>query len=229
MVTTSPDLLTPSRFRAGRQFCDEVQEYCRTVLRRLNSSGNGSGRLHKIGVTSCYCKEGVSTISAQLAATAACDDRRVLLIDGNLVRPAVQKIFHINDGPGLSEAVLHGNDVSDCIRASGVENLFVLTSGKTADNPARVYDSTELGKVIETAGRNFDLVIFDLPAAGEDSSAVRIAGLLDGVLLVVESERVRRQVARRVTEQFEQADVRLLGAVLNKRRQHVPDWLYQTL
>lgn len=229
MVTTSPDILTQSRFRAGSQFFDEVQKCCRTVLRLLNSYGNGSGRLHKIGVTSCYGKEGVSTISAQLAATAAHDGRRVLLIDGNLTRPAVQQTFRINDGPGLTEAVLQGNDISDCIRPSGVENLFVLTSGKTADNPARVYDSDELVKVIETAGRDFDLVIFDLPAAGEDSSAVRLAGLLDGVLLVVESERVRRQVARRVTEQLEQADVRMLGAVLNKRLQHVPDWLYQTL
>ena len=72
-------------------------------------------------------------------------------------------------------------------------------------------------------------MVFDLPAATESSSAIRLAGMLDGVLLVVETERIRREVARHVAGQLSQSGATLLGVVLNKRQQHVPHWLYRTL
>ena len=72
-------------------------------------------------------------------------------------------------------------------------------------------------------------MVFDMPAAGRLGFLVRLASLVDGVLLVVEAERVRWEVARRPIEQLTRANVHLLGAVLNKRRQHVPNWLYRTL
>jgi Mrp family chromosome partitioning ATPase len=68
-----------------------------------------------------------------------------------------------------------------------------------------------------------------MPAVHDAGPNDRLAGLLDGVLFVIEAERVRWQVAERTTEHLRRANVRLLGAVLNKRRRHVPEWLYRTL
>jgi len=231
MTTELTDIVSSKHPGPQRQFPDEVREYYRTLLRRLDWPGSGSQRLlQTLGITSCYGGEGVSTVACQLAATAAaCDGRRVILVDGNLVSPAVHRTFGLGRGPGLADVVVQGREIADCIRASGVENLWVLTGGTPPRDPAGVYDSADLPRFIETVREHFDLAVFDLPAVGEASSAMRIAGLLDGMLVVVESERVRREVAQRMTEQLTEANARLIGAVLNKRQQHVPNWLYRTL
>ena len=168
-------------------------------------------------------------MAAELAATAASGDQRILLVDANLARPAVHRIFAVDRARGLAEAVLQGSELTDCIRPSRIANLSLLTAGGPQQKCAEVYDSGSLAAVLKAVREEFDLAVFDLPAVGEASSAIRLAGLWDGVLLVVESERVRREVACRASQQLAQADAVLLGAVLNKRRQHVPDWLYRTL
>jgi len=230
MVTLSPGAVAPQTPLTDRRFNDEIQEHCRTVLRRLNWPNVGPGRtLRAIAVTSCYAGEGVSTVAAALAATAASGDRRILLVDANLARPAVHQIFAADRAPGLAEAVLQGSELTDCIRPSSIANLSLLAAGGPKQRCANVYDSGGLAAVLKAVREEFDLAVFDLPAVGEASSAIRLAGLCDGVLLVVESERVRREVARRASQQLAQADALLLGAVLNKRRRHVPDWLYRTL
>jgi capsular exopolysaccharide synthesis family protein len=200
------------------------------LLRRLDWPGaDARPGVRTLGVTSCYRGEGVSTVAAQLAATAAtCDSRRVLLVDANLAQPALHRILDLHRAPGLAEAVVDGEDFFDCLQETGMENLWAMTAGEQPGSEP-VYDSGALAGLIGAVREEFDLTVFDLPAAGEASAAVRLASLLDGAVLVVESERVRREVARRVVDQFAQADARLFGAVLNKRQQHVPDWLYRTL
>jgi len=210
---------------------EEVCEYYRAVLYRLRGSGNGaSDRVRTVGVTSCYSGEGVSTVAAQLAVTAAsCGDGRVLLVDSNFVRPSAEQTFGLEAGPGLAEVLLQGKEPLSQIRSSFVTNLSVLAAGELNGKSTRAYDAGTLCEVIDALKEQFDLVVFDMPAAGWLGFLVRLAGLVDGVLLVVEAERVRWEVARRTIEQLTRADVRLLGAVLNKRRQHVPNWLYRTL
>jgi len=230
MVTLSPGAVAPQRAVPGRRFKDAIQEHCRTVLRRLGWPNIGSGQtLRAIAVTSCYSGEGVSTVAAELAAAAASGDQRILLVDANLARPAVHRIFAVERTSGLAEAVLQGSELTDCIRPSSIANLSLLTAGGPQQRGTDVYDSGSLAAVLKAVREEFDLALIDLPAVGEASSAIRLAGLCDGVLLVVESERVRREVARRASEQLAQANAVLLGAVLNKRRRHVPDWLYRTL
>ncbi|MFZ0944113.1 MAG: hypothetical protein WB930_11840 [Syntrophobacteraceae bacterium] len=64
---------------------------------------------------------------------------------------------------------------------------------------------------------------------GDSSPAMQIAGLMDGVVLVVEAESTRWEVAGRAKEDLLQADSKLLGVILNRRKMHIPDWLYRTL
>ena len=183
-----------------------------------------------IGITSCYSGEGVSTVAAQLAVTAASSgEHRVLLADANFARPSTERTFALEPGPGLGEVLLRGEDLSSLVRPSSVANLSVLTAGQLNGESSPAYDAGSLGGVIEALKDAFDLAVFDLPAACQPGSVFRLAGLLDGVVLVVEAERVRWEVAQRTVEQLTRANVCLLGAVLNKRRQHVPDWLYRTL
>lgn len=204
----------------------ELREYYETVLCRLPWPGSdGSPLLRTIGLTSSQSGEGVSTVAAQLAATAASgSDHRILLVDANLGRPKLHRTFDCPLSPGLGEVLVRPSCAAAAIRPTAVPNLSVLPAGE-APNRALI-DAAELTEALEAIRNGQDLVVFDLPAAGLSSFALRIAGLLDGVILVVEAERIRWEVAQRAKQLLVRANAQLLGAVLNKRREHVPTWLY---
>jgi len=230
MVTPLSAPVTTTGTHCSRGYGEEVARYHRTVLRSLNWPGGDCGcSLRTLGITSCYSGEGVSTVAAQLAVTAASYDRRVLLVDCSLERPSAERTFRLRLGAGLADYLLEDQELPACIQTTGVENLSVLTAGRSNGRLADAYDAAGLVHLVESLKKEFHLSVFDMPAAGEASPTTRMARLLDGVVLVVEAERVRLEVAQRITEQFVRADVRLLGAVLNKRQHYVPNWLYRTL
>ncbi len=231
MVTQTPTRTADPGSHPSHGPSEKVREYYRSLLCRLPWPGNGATRrLRTVGITSCRRREGVSTVASQLAATAACTGvDRVLLVDANLASPSAERIFGLDPSAGLAEVLLKVNDVLSCIRASAVRNLSVLTAGGSSGESPQAYDPAGLAGMLESLEGAFDLAVFDLPPVSQSGLAVRLGPLMDGVLLVVEAERIRWEVARRATEELQRANARLLGAVLNKRRQHVPEWLYRTL
>jgi capsular exopolysaccharide synthesis family protein len=232
MLQSTSDPKSTPRAPATRRLTDEVYQHHRTLLRRLGwpEQRPGGRKLHTIGVTSCYQGEGVSTVAMQLGATAARQgDRRVLLVEADVARPALSSILELPSGPGLVDAVLNGKPAEETIVPSGLAGLSVIPAGIPADDHGRIYDSPGLPERIDQMTSRFELVVFDMPPATDAGSVIPLAGLLDGIILVVEAERVRREVVRRAKELLVRAEARLLGVVLNKRRQHVPNWLYRTL
>lgn len=209
---------------------EPVQEYCETLLSRVLWSEDATAlRLRVLGVTSCRRGEGVSTVASQLAVAAATSGRlSVLLIDANLARPMVHRTFRVSQSPGWSDVLGDSRKTRAAIRPSRIKRLSVLPAGME-NRRGWPYDGDDVSDVIKTLRADFELILFDLPAVEQTSAALRLARLLDGVFLVVEAERVRYEVAQRTRELIHRADVRLLGAVLNKRRQYVPNWLYRTL
>jgi len=226
LITSSRQRSVPSTESLQAVVSSQGQEYVRPLLDRLRLAPGGQGALRTLGVTSCYSGEGVSTVAAQLALAAALDgDKRVLVVDANSTRPALHRIFDVASGPGWTDLVQALVDVSAAVQPSEIPNLSVLAGGDSRS----AADASRLSRAVGELQVDFDLVVFDLPAAAESSNADRLAALVDGVLLVVESERVRWQVAQRTKDRLLRGDARLLGAVLNKRQKHVPGWLYRTL
>jgi len=200
----------------------EVLAHARTILAGLSWPGNDSGgALRTLGLTSCRSGEGVSTIAAHLAvAAAACSDQPVLLVDANLASPSVQRTFGVQLAPGLAEVLSGGGQLPEVIQASPVARLSILAAGRWNERAGPAYDGAGLAGIIEALKRQFALLLFDLPAAGPPSPVTPLAALLHGVLLVVEAEKVRWEAAQRLKELLVRANVRLLGAVLNKWRHH---------
>lgn len=222
---------------------DKLRDRHGSLLLQLNWPGNGAGDAPgTLGLTSCYRREGVSMLAAQLACEAAATRRgvcadaiprhrrghRVLLVDANLCCPSVHRTFGLDAAPGLADCLASGEEPAACLRSVGKEGLCVLTAGDPGKADVGLYHSAGLDQLIKSLKAEFDLVVFDLPAIGETRSAIRLASLLDGVVLVVEAERVRSAVARRITGQLGRANVRLMGAVLNKQEQYGPEWLRRT-
>ena len=106
---------------------------------------------------------------------------------------------------------------------------MVLPAGRTTASAAQLYDSPRLSAFLKLLPLHFSFVVFDLPSLEATEAGLRLASMLSGVVLVVESERVRREVARRAKQLLSHANVPLLGGVLNKRRVYLPGWLYDVL
>ena len=227
MVRQSSESHSRSKPGAGRRLRGEVQAHYEMLLHRLPWPSTGSTSAPRtLGVSSCEDGEGVSTVAAHLAVTAAAmGAHRILLVDANFAQPCVPRIFGVRGRPGLAEVLQSRCGLGDVLQTSAVENLSLLVSGRPAGPYSAVYDAEGMQGLIKELAGEFDLVVVDLPAARQSSAALRLARRLDGILMVVEAGRVRRDVAQRVSEVLVRAGARPLGAVLNKWQQRVPAWL----
>ncbi len=219
----------------------DVSEYYRSVLRALHwpepkeegeprDSKETFGPIRTLGVTSCARGEGVSTTAVQLAAAAAqMDEGHILLVDADLGAPSLHGLFDVDAAPGLAEATANSTALRTHIQPSGCKHLDLLTAGESRSPWWKVFDSPGMNALIGDLKQSFGLVVFDLPPANGKSATLRLAGLLDAVIIVVEAERVRYEVALRTKELLERAGAHVQGAILNKRRDYVPRWLYARL
>jgi Mrp family chromosome partitioning ATPase len=227
----SDNVAVRPRLRRPRRGTGDVAEYYRDVLRQLPWPGHeGSSPVRTLGVTSCVEGEGVSTLAVQMAAAAASyEGCRVLLVDANLARPSLHRMLRVSRSPGLAECLLEPTQPGLNLQPSPDGNFAVLAAGNADGHWQQAYDSPTLARIVQGLRDGFDLVVLDLPATGQTMSAAQLAGVLDGTLLVIEADCVSWEVARRTKELLSRAGVRLVGAVLNKRRDYLPAWLYRKL
>jgi Mrp family chromosome partitioning ATPase len=179
-----------------------------------------------LGLTSCCRGEGVSTLAAHLALTAASYEAgRILLVDGNLAHPSLAARFGMAECPGVAEYLKADEYEGDLFAASPVAGLWILPAGRLRGSPASAFGSPRLPELVQEATGRFALTIFDLPPVAQASCMCVLGPLLDGMLLVIEAERVRWEAAQRAKELLSRAEANILGAVLNKRRERSPDWV----
>lgn len=208
---------------------DALGDHFAALAAQLRQPGVGwSAPPRQIGVTACLRQEGVSTIAAHLALAAAkISDDPVLLLDAHLSDPSVHRTFGVEAGPGLAEHLAGAATIEEIVQDTAIANLKVLAAGDTDTAGLGMPDPEAFGDLLARLGEVFRLVIVDLPPAEARGAGLHLASGLEGLLLVVEAERVHTHVARRVKQQLEQAGARLLGIVFNKRVQHIPAWLYR--
>ena len=129
-----------------------IADYCKALLVRLSDHPS---ELQTLGLTSCARGEGVTTVAAQLAATAATmTGQRVVLVDGNLLNPGVHRLFDVSLGPGLREALRQTAVVGEVVQASSVPNLSLLTAGEQHEDSDSEFTWARLKHVLADFIRN---------------------------------------------------------------------------
>jgi len=206
-------------------------DHYRALLRRLKSVQTGAGDSPRlIGVTSCARGEGVSTVTVNLARHAAVDlGEHTLVVDLSTTQSSLAGILGGHVTTGLSDMLLQGAEPSECIRKAPIGNVAVLGIGSLKNELSASLDRNQVSELFAELKSAYQFVVVDLPTASSLSGCFDFAGFLDGILLVVEAERVRGQVAQHVKAQLIKADANMLGVIFNKRRQYVPNWLYRRL
>jgi tyrosine-protein kinase Etk/Wzc len=169
--------------------------------------------------TSAIPGEGKSSISANFALAAACQGRKTLLIDLDLRKPSIHKVFGISRDKGeggITECLANQVPFKDVIiRESGQENLHLILSGKRAPNPGELLNTTRLAALLELACAEYDVVVLDTaPILAVPDTRV-IAPLVDNVCLVVRADYTPKGAVRRVLETMEEDGTTISGLIFN--------------
>jgi capsular exopolysaccharide synthesis family protein len=169
-----------------------------------------------IVVTSASRGEGKTTTAANFAVVCAQAGSRVCLVDADLRRPMLHRLFGLENGQGLTDAVLEGVPFARVARPTRVPHLSVIPSGALPPNPAELVGSRRMRELLTGAAADFDLVLLDSPPVVPVSDPVALAAQCDGVVLVVRASGIPHEVVRRAAEQIEAVKGRILGVVLNR-------------
>ncbi|MBS3938729.1 MAG: CpsD/CapB family tyrosine-protein kinase [Peptococcaceae bacterium] len=171
--------------------------------------------LQTIVLTSTAPAEGKSTTGANLSIAFAQTGSKVLLIDADLRRPSLHKVFKISNQIGLTNLLLQSVAADLALREVGVPNLRVVTSGPIPPNPSEVLGSRRMHELLATLAKSFDYIILDTPPVLAVADSTILASMVDGVLLVVSVAEVSTDKAKKAKAQLEGVKANLLGVVLN--------------
>jgi capsular exopolysaccharide synthesis family protein len=188
------------------------REQYRRMAATLHHSQASHG-LKVVMVSSAVMGEGKTLTSSNLALTLSESYKKnVLLIDGDLRRPALHSLFRLESSPGLSEGLFAGEDQRLAVRQVS-PRLGVLTAGRPSSDPIAGLTSPRMASVIEEARDAFDWVIIDTPPVALLPDANLLATMVDGAILVVRSGSTPWDLAQRAVEALGRE--RVLGVVLN--------------
>lgn len=173
--------------------------------------------LRSLLVTSATPGEGKTTTAANLATVFAQAGHSVILVDADIRKPQQHKIFDLPKSPGLTELMVSSNTpTSFFLRETQIPNLRILTSGKEAPNPAELLGSNRMKQLLRELEQEADFLVIDAPPLLAVTDAQVLSNSVQGVLLVVNTEKTPRTIVARGAEAILRANGRILGVVLNR-------------
>lgn len=171
--------------------------------------------LHRLLVTSASPREGKTTTTANIAAAMAQSNTRVLVVDTDMRRARLHKVFNLHNNCGLSSLILGEASYEEAIQDSTVPNLHILPCGPIPPNPAELLHTDSFLAVMEELDKRYDCVIYDSPPTIAVTDAMILSNLVDGVIFVVQGGQTSKEVARRARARLSAVNAPMLGCVLN--------------
>lgn len=177
-------------------------------------------------VTSAGAGEGKSLTAANLAVVFAQADQSVIVVDSDLRRPLLHRLFDCDSSRGLTNILVGEMALSDALQETGVDNLRLITSGPLPPNPAELLDSAAMTNLINELGQQADLILYDSPPAIMLTDAVILSSKIERTILVAEAGQVTRDAFNEVVRLIALARGNILGAILNKVKVTAGDYYY---
>jgi capsular exopolysaccharide synthesis family protein len=159
--------------------------------------------------------EGKSTTIFNLATIFAQQGSRVLIVDSDLRRPSLHKLFNVTNSLGLTNYLLKQNKLEEVVQTTAGPSLDFLPSGKLPSSSMGILNSVAMRAFIEEAKSRYDFVFFDSPPIMGVSDAAILASEVDFAVLVVQYRKYPQQMTLRAKQMVEKVGGRLLGVVLN--------------
>ncbi|MBM4272330.1 MAG: polysaccharide biosynthesis tyrosine autokinase [Deltaproteobacteria bacterium] len=177
------------------------------------SSANSTPRV--ILVSSSGPAEGKTITAANLAITMAQAGNKVAILDCDMRRPRIHRLFNIVKDRGLSNVLVGNCEVHEAILHTEVPNVDIIPSGPIPPNPSEILGSPQMVSLVEHLKNDYERIIIDSPPISAVTDAVILSQYVDGVLLVIRAGETPREIVRNGISQLQSVNARILGAVLN--------------
>ena len=199
---------------------EEYKHIKRPLLQKATAQSVRTHQSNLIMITSAYSGEGKTFCSLNLALSIAVErDRRVLLVDADVVKPGLGRILGMQDKVGLVE-YLNGNvkSLSDILLATNINNLTILPAGKTHHLSHELLASNVMSDLAEEMATRYPdrIIIFDSPPILVTSEAKVLSQLVGQIVLVVEQDKTSQSAVKDALAKLDPA--KMSGLILNKSR-----------
>ncbi len=188
-----------------------------------------------IHVTSATMQEGKSTTIANLAVAFAQQGKDVLLLECNLRRPSLYRLFGVDRAPGIADILIERHDWRECVKTvtdlalgefsirgilntPGLENLHLITYGRTPPNPAEILSSAAMDQLLKEVREEFDIVLVDAPPLLPVADSMVLSTKVDAVVLIYKVGSAPRSSLSLARERLATVQANVLGIVLNDIR-----------
>jgi succinoglycan biosynthesis transport protein ExoP len=181
-------------------------------------------------VTSMGPEEGKTVTSVNLAMTIAQSEYSVLLIDGDLRKPRIHKIFGLNNSKGLSTYLAGASSVIN-ISKGPLANLSIITSGPLPPNPSELISSNKMNELMRVLNEKFDIIVWDSAPIMTVTDSLILSKVLDGTVIIAKAGKTTYEIVRwglRSLKGRRQNDLesRVLGVVINAVSIKKSDYYY---
>ncbi|RLA42797.1 MAG: protein tyrosine kinase [Gammaproteobacteria bacterium] len=202
------------------QLAEEYRIIKRPIIDNINGQDtNGIKRANLVLVTSSLPGEGKTFTAANLALSIATErDKTVMLIDGDVAKPSISKLFGIESKKGLIDLVEGEVNFQDVVLRTDIPNLVIMPAGKMHEQSTEILASGAMKKLVsEISDRYKDrVIIIDSPPLLAATQGEVLASLVGQIVMVVESDRTPQHIVSEAMEKLSSCEV--VGCVLNKSR-----------
>ena len=174
--------------------------------------------------------EGKTTTVVNTAIALSQTGGQVLIIDADMRKPRIHKVFARENGIGLSNFLSGNSQLESIIKISKVPNLCYIPAGPIPPNPSELLGSSLFKKMLQSLGERFDHMIIDSPPVLGFADSTILSTLVDGIILVVVGGKTPKETLQRAKDLLLQVDARILGVVINRvdiRRSEYGSYYYR--
>ncbi|MBI5788568.1 MAG: polysaccharide biosynthesis tyrosine autokinase [Candidatus Schekmanbacteria bacterium] len=191
-------------------------EAIRNIRTALLLQGAGIG-LKSICLAGCQEESGKTFIATNLAVVFAQLGQKTLLLDFNLRKPKIHKLFKLKNSFGVSTLLANRSTLEETIQTTPFEKLDVLPSGPLPPNPTALFARKGARQLMETLRNSYEVVIVNVPSFQTAADAPYLASFMDGALIVVLKGKTRKDELEKAKKNLEAARAQVLGVVINQK------------
>jgi succinoglycan biosynthesis transport protein ExoP len=169
-----------------------------------------------ITFSSSLPQEGKTATVANLAVSFAQLKKEVLVLDADLRKPRLHRIFKIRNSAGLSSYLTGRSSFEEVIQKTSIDNIWLIPSGPLPPNPAELLDSEKMKELVEEAKTRFDFVLIDTPPVLAVIDPVITSSFSDGTIFVIKAGETSRKPFLKAVEEFEKAKSKIIGVLFNE-------------
>ncbi|OGI04960.1 MAG: hypothetical protein A2X42_03240 [Candidatus Margulisbacteria bacterium GWF2_38_17] len=168
-------------------------------------------------ITSALASEGKTTIIANLALSLSSAGKKVALVDLDLRKPKLTKIFNLSKEKGITNYLIGEESLSDIFfPSSSGKNITVIPAGTIPPNPTELIASERIGAMIDQLKNYFDIVLFDAPPVTLVAETLDLARFMDGIMIVVDMKNASLRSLNAAKELFQDKNLPIVGVIINK-------------